>query len=72
MLKKGDIVICTRNEFSGIKLNLEVGGKYEVYEQFDDKVILIIDEKGRVIIASSYILMPIEMYRDFKLKQILK
>jgi hypothetical protein len=69
--KKGDIVICTRDEFSGIKFDLDIGDKYEIYDQIDDGIIRIIN-KGVILFASSYMFIPIEMYRDFKLKQILE
>lgn len=68
--KKGDIVVCVRDEFSGIKFDIEVGCKYEIYDQIDDSIICIIN-KGKSILTTKYIFITMEMYRDFKLNQIL-
>lgn len=76
--KHGDILICTTNEMYGQKnRQLVVGDKYKINDiiEMSDKIILdVTHEKtnGRVGLVSDRHFITIEVYRDWKIKQLLK
>lgn len=83
--KKGDIVVCSKTEFSGHNYsNLEVGQKYEVLEQMDLSANLDVWGTGlflknvktgevyKYLPFPSSLFISLEVFRDLKLTDILK
>lgn len=76
--KRGDILICTTNEMYGqTNRMLIIGDKYKINDiiEMSDKTILdVIHEEtnSRVGLVSDRHFITIEVYRDWKIKQLLK
>lgn len=83
--KKGDIVVCSKIDFAGhFYSNLEVGGKYEVLDQMDLSANLDVWGTGlflkntktgdvyKFIPFPSSLFISLEVFREFKLRDILK
>ena len=83
--KKGDIVVCSRTDYSGhFYSNLEVGEKYEVLDQIDLSANLDVWGTGlflkniktgdvyKFFPFPSSLFISLEVFREFKLRDILK
>jgi hypothetical protein len=77
--KHGDILICSTKEMYGqTNHQLIVGDKYkinDVIEMLEDKIILDVTHEStnkRIGLASDRQFIPLEVYRDCKLKKILE
>jgi len=77
--KHGDILICSTKEMYGqTNHQLIVGDKYkinDVIEMLEDKIILDVTHEStnkRIGLVSDRQFIPLEVYRDWKLKKILE
>jgi hypothetical protein len=77
--RHGDILICSTKEMYGqTNHQLVVGDKYkinDVIEMSEDKIILdVIHESTnkRIGLVSDRQFIPLEVYRDWRIKQLLK
>ena len=75
---EGEILICSTNELYGQKYNLIVGDKYQVIEDIemsDDRVVLDlihVKTNSRVGIHSDRLFIQLYVYREFRIRQVLR
>lgn len=74
---KGDILICSTDKLYGMEQSLIVGDKYKVLDiiEMSEKVILDlthVDTNSRVGLFDDKCFIPLDVYREFKLRQILE
>ena len=73
---KGDILVCSTDNFYGQKYQLVVGDKYQiidVIEMSEDKTIieaLHVRTNRNIGLVSDKHFIPLQWYRDWKIKQI--
>lgn len=75
---KGDILVCSTDELYGQKYQLVVGDKYQILdiiEMSEDRTILQalhVKSNRNIGLVSDRHFIPLQWYRDWKLKKIIK
>jgi hypothetical protein len=75
IFKRGDIAIITNNKIGSFTFdNINIGDKCEVLDEHSHiSMVRIMSMKtGKIDIVRKEFLMTIEMYRDWKINQLLK
>ena len=67
-------VICTQETYKDLKIYLTYGKAYEVIEQqpfqINDQMYQIIDDNGRFVWFDREVVIPLEEWRNKKLKEL--
>jgi hypothetical protein len=73
--KKGDIVICVTNKMYGMKYLLEIGEQYRIddFVVVGEKTLVSVSKAGEhVSIFDDKHFMPLDIWREFQLRKLLK
>jgi len=73
--KKGDIVICVTNKMYGMTFLLEVGKQYQIddYIKMSEKnLVSVYYETNYVGVFDDKHFIPLDVWREFQLRKILK